>query len=74
MDVKTQLRACGHGGNLHEQSLAYITDYETWANQIASLLLSAREYVADSLGAHDHSDGRTLLREIDAALCLKGQP
>ena len=35
---------------------------------LARLLRSAREYVSDSLAAHEHSDGRTLLREIDAAL------
>lgn len=34
----------------------------------APLLARAREYVVDSLDAHEHSDGRDLLNEIDIAL------
>lgn len=33
-----------------------------------ALLGRAREYVADALDAYEHSDGRDLLAEIDAAL------
>lgn len=32
------------------------------------LLTRAREYVADALDAHEHSDGRDLINEIDATL------
>ena len=35
---------------------------------LIGLLERAREYVADDLDAHEHSDGRELLNEIDAAL------
>lgn len=35
---------------------------------LADLLKRAREYVTDALDAHEHSDGRYLLNEIDAAL------
>jgi len=39
---------------------------------LRDLLVSAREYVADALEAHEHSDGRTLLFQIDAALKAQG--
>ena len=35
---------------------------------LRDLLFRARWYVNDALEAHEHSDGRDLLREIDAAL------
>jgi hypothetical protein len=35
---------------------------------LTGVLQRAREYVADALDAHEHSDGRQLLNEIDAAL------
>jgi hypothetical protein len=35
---------------------------------LAGLLGKAREYVTDALEAHEHSDGRSLLVKIDAAL------
>jgi len=35
---------------------------------LRDLLARSREYVADALEAHEHSDGRALLSEIDAAL------
>lgn len=38
------------------------------ADRLRDLLTRAREYVTDALDAHEHSDGRDLLREIDAAL------
>lgn len=38
------------------------------ANALRDLLFRARWYVNDALEAHEHSDGRNLLREIDAAL------
>lgn len=41
---------------------------------LASLLTRAREYVADALDAHEHTDGRDLLREIDAALSSEEPP
>lgn len=40
----------------------------------APLLVRAREYVVDALDAHEHSDGRDLLNEIDAALTPKEAP
>lgn len=39
---------------------------------LAGLLRKAREYVSDSLDAHEHSDGRELLTAIDAALSAPG--
>jgi len=41
---------------------------------LPALLRRAREYVADSLDAHEHSDGRDLLDQIDAALTESPQP
>lgn len=38
------------------------------ADTLRALLTRAREYVTDALEAYEHSDGRDLLREIDAAL------
>ena len=38
------------------------------ADTMRDLLTRAREYVTDALDAHEHSDGRDLLKEIDAAL------
>ena len=38
------------------------------ADKMRDLLTRAREYVTDALDAHEHSDGRDLLKEIDAAL------
>lgn len=38
------------------------------ADALRVLLTRAREYVADALDAHEHTDGRDLLKEIDAAL------
>lgn len=38
------------------------------------LLSRAREYVADALDAHEHSDGRDLINEIDAALTPPAEP
>lgn len=38
------------------------------ADMMRDLLNRAREYVAGSLDAHEHSDGRDLLNEIDFAL------
>lgn len=39
------------------------------AESAEGLLAAAREYVADALEAHEHSDGRELLSKIDAVLC-----
>lgn len=41
---------------------------------LAGLLGQARDYVADALEAHEHSDGRELLGKIDAALALRPDP
>ena len=38
------------------------------ADKMRDLLTRAREYVADALDAYEHTDGRDLLREIDAVL------
>lgn len=38
------------------------------ADKMRDLLTRARWYVTDALDAHEHSDGRDLLKEIDAAL------
>lgn len=38
------------------------------ADTMRDLLTRARWYVTDALDAHEHSDGRDLLKEIDAAL------
>ena len=38
------------------------------ADKMRDLLTRARWYVTDALEAHEHSDGRDLLREIDAVL------
>ncbi len=38
------------------------------ADLLRALLTRAREYVTDALEAYEHSDGRDLLKEIDAAL------
>ena len=38
------------------------------ADKMRDLLTRAREYVTDALDAHEHSRGRDLLKEIDAAL------
>jgi hypothetical protein len=38
------------------------------ADTMRGLLTRARWYVTDALDAHEHSDGRDLLKEIDAAL------
>ena len=38
------------------------------ADKMRDLLTRARWYVADALEAHEHTDGRDLLREIDAVL------
>lgn len=38
------------------------------ADRMRDLLTRAREYVTDALDAHEHTDGRDLLREIDAVL------
>lgn len=35
---------------------------------LLAIIEAAREYVADSLDAHEHSDGRELLTRIDQAL------
>ena len=48
------------------QSLA--ADECARADKMRDLLTRAREYVTDALDAHEHSDGRDLLKEIDAAL------
>ena len=39
-----------------------------WPEHLLGLLERSREYVSDSLEAHEHSDGRYLLAEIDEAL------
>lgn len=53
-------------------SAAYAADQAerraTRTNSLTCLLTRAREYVADALDAYEHSDGRDLLTEIDAAL------
>lgn len=41
------------------------------ADQMRALLIRARWYVGDALDAHEHTDGRDLLKEIDAALALQ---
>lgn len=41
---------------------------------LSGLLVRAREYVADTLDAHEHSDGRELLNEIVAALAAPETP
>ena len=41
---------------------------------LLSIIEGAREYVADSLDAHEHSDGRDLLTRIDAALSKPNAP
>lgn len=38
------------------------------SDTMRALLVRAREYVNDALEGHEHSDGRDLLKEIDAAL------
>lgn len=38
------------------------------AEHLLSLLKRSREYVSDSLEAHEHSDGRELLSAIDESL------
>lgn len=42
------------------------------ADLMRGLLTRAREYVTDALDAHEHTDGRDLLKEIDAALGQRG--
>lgn len=42
------------------------------ADLMRGLLTRAREYVTDALDAHEHTDGRDLLKEIDAALRQRG--
>lgn len=39
-----------------------------WPEHLLGLLERSREYVSDSLEAHEHSDGRELLVQIDEAL------
>jgi hypothetical protein len=53
----------------HEQYARYLM-----VRNLRDLLSDAREYVADALEAHEHSDGRRLLREIDLALGLVTAP
>lgn len=43
------------------------------ADQMRALLIRARWYVGDALDAHEHTDGRDLLKEIDAALQTEGR-
>lgn len=43
-------------------------------DRLAGLLRRARWYVNDALEAHEHSDGRELLSEIDAALAPASPP
>lgn len=59
------------GGSLNMRSLAFITDLETRVTSLEALLLRSREYVLDALEAHEHTDGRNLLNEIDATLGSK---
>jgi hypothetical protein len=50
------------------------TDESALYSQLAGLLEKAREYVTDALEAMEHSDGRDLLAQIDAAtLLLRGK-
>jgi len=42
------------------------------ADLLRALLTRSREYVTDTLDAHEHTDGRDLLKEIDAALGQRG--
>lgn len=39
-----------------------------WQLHLVGLLQRSREYVTDALEAHNHSEGRELLAEIDEAL------
>lgn len=39
-----------------------------WREHLLNLLKRSREYVTDSLEAHEHTDGRELLAEVDEAL------
>lgn len=39
--------------------------------ELLAITRDAREYVADSLDAHEHSDGRALLNRIDEAVIAR---
>jgi hypothetical protein len=52
--------------NLQEQHERYARYLK--CRNLRELLTEARAYVADALEAHEHTDGRKLLREIDLAL------
>ena len=65
--LMAELRACGHWENQQARALAMLARMEV-------LLAKAGDYVADALDAHEHSDGRELLTEIDALLERKAQP
>lgn len=43
------------------------------ADQMRALLIRARWYVADALDAYEHTDGRDLLKEIDATMAKEGE-
>lgn len=45
-----------------------LADERDWTISLLGLLERARGYVNDALEAHEHSDGRALLTEIDEAL------
>lgn len=61
-----ELRACGHRDNQPARSLFMLAKMER-------LIAKAGDYVAEALDAHEHSDGRELLTEIDALLGRAGR-
>jgi hypothetical protein len=54
--------------NLQEQHERYARHLLRRPEGVWKLLIQAREYVADALDAHEHSDGRELLTAIDEAI------
>jgi hypothetical protein len=54
--------------NLQEQHERYAQHLAGRPDGVLALLVQAREYIADALEAHEHSDGRQLLTEIDEAI------